>query len=192
MLLTVLVSAGCGTRLDVDLGAVSETPAEREIAAGTTSGDGGGQATPPEAVTESAGVDGTPVPGGRDGDPVSSGHGDAGRDEQARTFTRETWVSEAIEVSVEPMCVSMGESVAATIAAAPQSHLTLFVSYADGRPHGQMAFASANSNGIYVWRWVVAPTVPPGEALVFAAANYHEDSRATTTEPFLVAGMEGC
>jgi hypothetical protein len=75
----------------------------------------------------------------------------------------------------------------------PGSELTMVVSYADNRPHGQMGFGRADQEGSFVWRWVVSPAVPPGTATVLVVA-YSEDGerRGGATKQFEVTGSEGC
>lgn len=187
-----LLAAGCGSRVDHEPRSTAAAWADDGQAAPVEAADDADvrrEDPSPEAAVAAPvePSEAAPQPAPAVEEPAPAGLQDG-------EFARGPRESELVTVAVEPACVRPGDAVSATITTDPGMHLTLVVSYADGNPHGQFAFAEAGADGSYVWRWVVTPTVPPGEALAYVAATRQDNGqRDWATDTFtVVAPTEDC
>jgi len=183
----VLLLTACGSRVDLDsLQDASATPSADPSAAVSPDGPAPSQATPEPPKDESAPAGSTQAEGSEPAPaPDEQLPEDIGRpNDDPRAVP--------IHLTVEPSCVAVGEEVTVTIETVPRAELTYAVGYSDGRPHGQMGFARTDDQGVNVWRWTVAPDVPPGPATVLVQAVSEDGERGdSAVARFSVADAQG-
>lgn len=196
----VLLAAGCGAHPDVATSAGDAAAVAAGQDAPAVSAPDPPIASVPTGTSDEVGTapvqapaqgDDQPGTADTDQDPDPATGDDRGDD--GDTGADDTRQAVPIDLTVTPSCVAVGQTVAAHIATVPDAELTLAVGYADGKPHGQMGFARADDAGEHVWRWVIGPDVPPGEATVLVMSVTPEgDAADTERAPFTVAPSGGC
>lgn len=191
-----LLLAACGPRFDLPDQATGQQAAR---AAGDATSEPARLATPAAPPTPATGdattaadPDATPAaePEPADAAPAPAPNPPEPDEPETRDDDEDAF---PLDVVVEPACVAHGDPIAATIRTVAHAELSMIVAYADGQPHGQMGFADADADGIYVWRWMIPAQAPAGEGTVLVMSVSPDGERADTeTAPFDVAGPEGC
>lgn len=99
-----------------------------------------------------------------------------------------------LAVTVVPSCVSPGELVEVHVTSGPRAGFVFAIAFADDQTHGAMGVGDADDAGAFIWRVVVAPGAPSGEARVLVAAKDGAGSaeQAHGRAPFDVAPHGGC
>lgn len=95
-----------------------------------------------------------------------------------------------VRLRLSARCVLRGQTLTVSISAPSDSVMAMVIGYSDGRAHTAMGTAHADARGEYVWRVVVEPTVPPGEATALVQATGPRGSReggGSASETFRVA-----
>lgn len=99
-----------------------------------------------------------------------------------------------IRIELSATCVKPGDLLVITFRTPPKAGLGMIIGYSDNQAHGAMLTGESDANGVYVWRVVVEPTVPDGDAKVLVTStgpNWEREGGGTADAVFRVA-RGGC
>lgn len=99
-----------------------------------------------------------------------------------------------VKIELSATCVKPGDLLVITFRTPPKAGLGMVIGYSDNQAHGAMLTGESDANGVYVWRVVVEPTVPEGDAKVLVSStgpNFEREGGGTADAVFRVA-RGGC
>lgn len=125
-----------------------------------------------------------------------SGEGPAQRDRaglnESQPDAIPPWRPLPIGATLTPNCGTFGTAMKARIRTAPSAHLSIMVTYADGKSHGQSVFVQANSKGRFQYAWAIPATAPIGEARLSVAGADLDMRSGAQSWKFRVAPVGEC
>lgn len=177
----LLATAACGPRVAPEgLAAAQETASPTGSAVET-------EPTQPDPAQDP----GTPATPGHPGDP------DATTEAPEPTASPDYGPKHnngAVKIELSATCVKPGDLLVITFRTPPKAGLGMIIGYSDNQAHGAMLTGESDANGVYVWRVVVEPTVPDGDAKVLVTStgpDWESEGGGTADAVFRVA-RGGC
>ena len=76
-----------------------------------------------------------------------------------------------LDGSLSAACAERGDTLTVTVRTRPNASIAGVVEYVDEQAHGAMTVGNADGSGRFVWRFVVTPDAPLGDATAWISAQ---------------------